>query len=224
MLLDFLSTDFSSAHHSDNVDAGTSEWKNLSILSHVDDILDKWGLLNKPEPVLIRSDVTQSPQNGSLLLGACGILKQFLPEFVDVIASLDQLSSLFGLDELTKEVTRSLDHLVFLRKNLYFEDDLLQEGFEPLAVNRSWRNILTLGIEHLVWFLAQLTVIFAKLEMNTIPDDLEFVNAKLIVHISYLSLLSDIGLDPLGFNGFLALMVNELAAQLEASADEVCAF
>ena len=94
--------------------------------------------------------MTQSPQNGSLLLGARGIEKQLLPELVDVITLLDQLSSLFGLDQLTKEVTRSLDHLVFLRKNLHFENDLFQEGLEPLAPNRSLVDTLALSIEHLV--------------------------------------------------------------------------
>ena len=66
---------------------------------------------------------------------ARGIEKQLLPELVDIITLLDQLGALFGLDQLTKEMTRSLDHLVLLRKNLHFENDLLQEGLEPLAAN-----------------------------------------------------------------------------------------
>ena len=60
--------------------------------------------------------------------------------------------------------------------------------------------------------------------MHTISDDLKFMDAKLIVHVSNLSLLSDVGFDPLCLNSLLALMIYELTAKLEAGADEKCAF
>ena len=60
--------------------------------------------------------------------------------------------------------------------------------------------------------------------MHTISDDLKFMDAKLVVHISDLSLLSNIRFDPLCLDGLLALMIYELTAQLEAGGDEICAF
>lgn len=180
--------------------------------------------MHKFEAVLIRSNMTQCPQDGSLLLRARRIQKQLLPELVDVIAALDQFHSLLGFDELTEEVTRSLDHLVFLRKNLNFENDLLQEGLQSLAGNRALVDGLALCVESLVCFLTELTVVLAELEMHSIPNDLELMSSKLVVHVSYLSLFADISLDPLRLHGLLALMIDKLAAQLETGADEICAF
>ena len=168
--------------------------------------------------------MTQCPQNGSLLWRACGIEKQFLPELVDVITALDQFSSLLGFDELAEEVARGLDHLVFLRKNLHFENHLLQEGLESLASDRTLVYSLALRAERLVCFLAKLTIVLAELEMHTITNDLEFMNSKLIVHVSNLCLLANISFDPLCRHGFLALVINPFVSQLETGTDEICAF
>lgn len=168
--------------------------------------------------------MAQCPQDRSFLLRAGGILKQLLPEYVDVITAFDQFHSLLGFDELTKEVARGLDHLVFLWKNLDFEYYLLQEGLQSLAGNRALVGTFTLSAESLVCLLAEFAVVLAKLEMHSIPNDLELVSSKLIVHVANLGLFADISLDPLRLHGLLALMINKLTTKLETGTDEICAF
>ena len=131
---------------------------------------------------------------------------------------------MLGFDELTKEVTRSLNHLVFLRKNLHFENHLLQEGLESLASNRTLVYSLALCAKRLIRFLTELAIVLAKLEMHTITNDLEFMYSKLIVHISDLSLLANISFDPLRRHRFLALMIDPFVSQLETGTDKICAF
>ena len=131
---------------------------------------------------------------------------------------------MLGFDELTKEVTRGFNHLVFLRKNLHFENHLLQEGLESLAGDRTLVYSLALCTKRLVRFLAKLAIILAKLEMHTITNDLKFMNSKLIVHISDLSLLTNISFDPLRRHCFLALRIDPFVSQLETGTDKICAF
>ena len=55
--------------------------------------------------------------------------------------------------------------------------------------------------------------------MDSVSDDFKAVDAVLVVHVTDLSLLADVGFDPEGLQSLLAVVVDELAAKLEAGAD-----
>lgn len=102
----------------------------MGVFSHVDDVLDQRGLLDKFEAVFVRAYVPDGPQDGSLLLGGGLFTQKRCLKFLDVIALLDQRCSLLSLYELSKQMHRCLDDFVLLRKNLDLKDDRLQESFE----------------------------------------------------------------------------------------------
>jgi hypothetical protein len=64
----------------------------------------------------------------------------------------------------------------------------------------------------------------AKEEMDSVSDDLEFLERTCKLGISRLSLVSNIGFDPLGLDGLFALMVDKLTSKLEASAYKILTF
>jgi hypothetical protein len=112
-----------------------------------------------------------------------------------------------------------LYYLVLLRQDLNFKDYWLQESLEPPRD----RGLLWRYVVHLGWCLTKLTVVLAKLEMNTIPDNFEFMNSKLVVEVSHLCLLANVRFGPVRLDCLLALVVYKLAAQPETGAHYIVA-
>ena len=91
----------------------------------------------------------------------------------------------------------SVNDLVLLWKDLYFENDLFQERSQELT-----------------WHLSNFSVIFSKLEVDSISLDFELLD----ISETMLSLFSNIGSDPVWLNRLLALVVDEGATKFEACA------
>ena len=53
--------------------------------------------------------------------------------------------------------------------------------------------------------------------MNAVPDDFEFIDSEFVI-VKALSLLPNVGDDPVCLDGFFALSIDVLTAQFEACA------
>ena len=60
--------------------------------------------------------------------------------------------------------------------------------------------------------------------MDTVLYNLKVMNSKLIVHISNVGLLTDVSFYPVGFNAFLALMVDIPTSKHKAGTDMILSF
>lgn len=59
--------------------------------------------------------------------------------------------------------------------------------------------------------------------MHTVPNDLELVYSEFVLEVGCISLLADIGLDPIWLDGLLALMIDVLASNFQTGAHKVMA-
>lgn len=121
----------------------------------------------------------------------------------NVVLLFDVIGTILGFDELAEKMNRCINNLVLLWKNLHLKNNLLQECLQELT-------------RHLSHF----SVIFSKLEVDSILSDFELVDSS----ETMLSLLADVGFDPVRFDCFFALVVDEGTTQFETSAYIVVTF
>ena len=76
-------------------------------------------------------------------------------------------------------------------------------------------------LDILVWLFSQLAVVLAEGVVDSVSNDLKSVDAVLVVDVADLSLLTYVCSDPERFKSLLTVVVDILAAQFEAGADEV---
>ena len=163
--------------------------------------------------------MAQSPQDGPFFLGLSRLIKQLLLEDPNVVSLSNKLSSFFRFHKLAEKVNGGLDDLVFLRRDHDFKYDLLEERLQPISLH--WLTPDRRGSRQFVDFLSKLSVVFAKVEVDSVPYHLELIDSKLIVILNILRRLNDISANPIRLYRDLALPIDILAAQLEASADVI---
>lgn len=114
VLLDFSATDLRSTQHADDVNAGTSQRNSHGVLSHVNHVFDQRSLQDKLNTIVMRSNVPNRPQNGSLFTGCRLFIKELLLELPNIVLLLDVISTILGLYELSEKMHRCVDNLVLL--------------------------------------------------------------------------------------------------------------
>jgi len=163
--------------------------------------------------------MAQSPQDGPFFLGLSRLIKQLLLEDPNVVSLSNKLSSFFRFHKLAEKVNGGLNDLVFLWRDHDFKYDLLEERLQPIALH--WLTPDRRGSRQFVDFLSKLSVVFAKVEVDSVSYHLELIDSKLIVILNILRRFNDISANPIRLYRDFALPIDILAAQLEASADVI---